>query len=63
VIADSSPIVCDPAEPSQTPTRPNKPLNIVIGAFAGIFLGAMAGGTALTITLFKKRSRNDPADA
>jgi uncharacterized protein involved in exopolysaccharide biosynthesis len=50
----------DPAEPSRTPARPNKPLNITIGTVAGIFLGAMAGGGAVAISQFKNRSRISP---
>jgi uncharacterized protein involved in exopolysaccharide biosynthesis len=61
--SESAVSITDSAEPSQRPARPNKTLNIVIGAFAGIFLGAMAGGMAVTITHLKKRSRINPAKA
>ena len=44
---------------SQFPARPNKLLNITIGAIAGIFLGAIAGGMAvLFMHQLRKRSGN-----
>jgi len=39
----------DPAEPGRAPVKPNKTLNIVLGAVAGGFLGLIGGGFALLI--------------
>jgi capsular polysaccharide biosynthesis protein len=35
--------IIDPAAPGLMPVRPNKPLNITLGAIAGIFLASIAG--------------------
>jgi uncharacterized protein involved in exopolysaccharide biosynthesis len=48
-------MITDDAEPSQVPVRPNKTLNIVIGAVLGIFLGAIAGGAAVLIRQWLKK--------
>jgi uncharacterized protein involved in exopolysaccharide biosynthesis len=36
--------IVEEAVPPLKPSRPNKPLNLALGAFVGIFLGIMAGG-------------------
>ena len=46
----SSVIITDPAYPSNDPVRPNKPLNLLLGAIAGLFLGGVAGSLAALIT-------------
>jgi uncharacterized protein involved in exopolysaccharide biosynthesis len=38
--------VVDPATPSRFPVKPNKTLNLILGAVTGIFLGVLAGGAA-----------------
>jgi capsular polysaccharide biosynthesis protein len=38
--------ITDTATPGRSPVRPNKPLNLALGALAGIFLGLLAGGVA-----------------
>ena len=43
--------IIDTAEPGRAPVRPNKPLNLVLGAFAGIFV-ATAAGAAFAILSF-----------
>jgi uncharacterized protein involved in exopolysaccharide biosynthesis len=46
------------AIPGMRPVRPNKPLNLVLGAFGGGLLALLVGGgTALTVSLFRKRTR------
>ena len=40
----SAPLLVEIAKPGNRPVRPNKPLNIVVGAVAGILLGSIAGG-------------------
>ena len=44
--------ITDRAEPAMQPCRPNKPLNIALGAAAGTFLGALA---AVIVGLFASR--------
>ena len=36
--------IIDTAHPGNTPVRPNKPLNITLGALTGIFLASVVGG-------------------
>jgi len=51
----------DPAEPGLAPVKPNKTLNLVIGAMAGGFLGLIGGGFALLIAVqFGKRMTTAP---
>jgi hypothetical protein len=46
------------AEPGREPVRPNKPLNITVGAISGILLALVVGGIAALITfLIRKWSR------
>ncbi len=54
IIADAMVIFVDPAEPASKPCKPNKPLNLALGAIAGAGLGAMAGGLLL---LFRRGQR------
>jgi capsular polysaccharide biosynthesis protein len=50
------------AEPGRVPARPNKPLNITVGAIVGIFLALIVGGFAALIAfLIRKRIRKNPA--
>jgi capsular polysaccharide biosynthesis protein len=44
--------IVDRAEPARQPCKPNKPLNIALGAVAGIVLGALA---AMIVGLFASR--------
>ena len=54
--------IVDRAEPGRNPVKPNKPLNIFIGAVAGGFLGLMAGGaSALVAARLENRGRNNVA--
>ncbi|HEY5345959.1 MAG TPA: GNVR domain-containing protein [Verrucomicrobiae bacterium] len=46
--------IIDRAEPGQFPVKPNKPLNIILGAVAGIFLGALA---AAIVGFFASRKK------
>jgi capsular polysaccharide biosynthesis protein len=56
--------VTDPAEPGRAPVRPNKPLNLVLGAFAGIILATGAGAAFAFLSFFiGKRVRKTAAAA
>ena len=44
VIADPPVLITDLAEPASRPCKPNKPLNLALGAFAGVVLGSIAAG-------------------
>ena len=46
--------IVDRAEPGKFPVKPNKPLNIALGAVAGIFLGALA---AVIVGFFASRKK------
>jgi capsular polysaccharide biosynthesis protein len=48
--------IVDMAVPPQRPVRPNKPLNLTIGALAGLLLGTMAGAAFAGY-----KTRNTPA--
>ena len=51
----------DAARPGHAPVKPNKTLNIVLGAAVGSFLGLVAGGFSLFIAvLFGKRMTTTP---
>lgn len=55
-------VIIDTAKPGHDPVRPNKPLNIVLGAGLGIFLALVVGGIAVFIVfLIRKRARKIPA--
>jgi capsular polysaccharide biosynthesis protein len=43
--------IIDLAIPSLKPSRPNKPLNLALGALVGGFLGIMAGGVAARLAI------------
>ncbi len=46
------------AMPGNVPVRPNKPLNIILGTFVGIFLASIAGGISVLIaSQLRKRMR------
>ena len=48
----SGPIrIVEQAVPPPRPTRPNKPLNLALGAVVGIFLGTMAGGVGAKLAV------------
>lgn len=54
--------IVDTAKPGLTPVRPNKPLNIVLGAGFGILLASAVGGIAALIALLiRKRTHKIPA--
>ncbi len=56
--------ITDPAEPALRPVRPNKPLNIALGAIVGVFLAAAAGAiAALFAFLIGRRMRKTAAAA
>jgi uncharacterized protein involved in exopolysaccharide biosynthesis len=43
--------IVDPAVPPLRPSRPNKPLNLALGALVGILLGTMAGGVGAKLVV------------
>jgi capsular polysaccharide biosynthesis protein len=50
--------IIDLAIPSTKPSRPNKALNLALGALVGGFLGVMAGGVAARLAIgFGRDSR------
>jgi uncharacterized protein involved in exopolysaccharide biosynthesis len=50
--------VIDRATPGNAPARPNKPLNITLGAVIGIILGSIIGGaSAGLISLFGRKAK------
>lgn len=52
------------AVPREVPVRPNKPLNITLGAISGILLALVTGGiAALIVILIRKRTRKISATA
>jgi uncharacterized protein involved in exopolysaccharide biosynthesis len=53
--------ITDQAQPGRVPTRPNKPLNIALGAGLGILLALFVAGFAAL--LIKKRTGKIPATA
>jgi uncharacterized protein involved in exopolysaccharide biosynthesis len=54
--------VADRAEPGHTPVKPNKPLNIVLGAFEGILAASVLGAiAALVVFQIRKRSQRQNA--
>ena len=53
--------VTDPAEPSRTPVKPNKTLDIVFGVMMGIILGTLAGGVAVWVAT--RRGNRAPKNA
>jgi capsular polysaccharide biosynthesis protein len=55
--------ITDLAEPAARPVKPNKPLNITIGVFVGIFAAGIIGGLAALVTTIRKRRRGTNAPA
>jgi len=53
--------ITDSAQPGNAPVKPNKPLNLVLGAIAGAFLGSVAG--TLAALLARRRLRLQPKPA
>jgi len=48
----SGPIrIVEHAVPPRRPSRPNKPLNLALGAVVGVFLGTMAGGVGAKLAV------------
>ena len=45
----------DRAEPGNKPVRPNKPLNLFLGAFLGAVLGAICGGWTLLLSRLSRK--------
>jgi capsular polysaccharide biosynthesis protein len=53
--------IADQAQPGLAPVRPNKPLNITLGAIAGILLASIVGAmSAFVVFQLGKRRRNSP---
>jgi uncharacterized protein involved in exopolysaccharide biosynthesis len=64
VIDDPPVLIIDLAQPALRPCRPNKPLNLALGALAGIFLGLVAGGIVAGFVSHSKDAKppeRDPA--
>jgi len=59
--AQSLVVITDYAQPGNVPVKPNKPLNIVLGALAGVILGSVAG--LIASTLVHRLSRRQPKPA
>jgi uncharacterized protein involved in exopolysaccharide biosynthesis len=56
--------ITDTAEPGRAPVKPNKPLNIFIGAVAGGFLGLVAGAASALVSFkFGNRGRKNVVSA
>jgi uncharacterized protein involved in exopolysaccharide biosynthesis len=55
--------ITDTAEPGFSPVKPNKPLNIVVGALAGILLATGAGGTLALLSLLTGKRSGKPSAA
>ena len=54
--------ITDQAQPGLAPVRPNKPLNITLGAIAGILLALIVGAlSAFVVFQLGKRTRQNPA--
>jgi len=49
-------VIIDSAMPGRRPVRPNKPLNLAIGALAGLLLGTAAGAGVIGYDSRKKRA-------
>ncbi|MEI8289050.1 MAG: Wzz/FepE/Etk N-terminal domain-containing protein [Verrucomicrobiota bacterium] len=57
-------LIFNRAEPGRYPVKPNKPLNIIIGAVAGAFVGLVVGGaSALVAAKLENRGRNAAVSA
>jgi hypothetical protein len=56
--------IIDRAQPGIRPVRPNKPMNLFIGASAGIILALVVGGAAAwLVSLFGRKSKGPPPAA
>jgi len=53
--------ITDSAQPGNAPVKPNKPLNLALGAIAGVFLGSVAGIIAATLVHRLNRRQPKPA--
>jgi len=53
--------ISDRAEPGLRPVRPNRPLNLALGASGGMLLGLAIGGVAALIARLKVGSSREPA--
>ena len=49
--------IIDPAEPGKAPVKPNKTVNVVLGAFFGLLLAGALGGVAFFISKSRQRNR------
>ena len=64
IIIDLPVLIIDRAQPALRPCRPNKPLNITIGALMGILLGSIIGGaSAGFISLFGRKGKAGQSSA
>ena len=52
--------IIDRAQPGLRPVRPNKPLNLAIGALAGMLFGTGGGAARIGFESWKKRRREIP---
>jgi uncharacterized protein involved in exopolysaccharide biosynthesis len=52
--------VLDPAVPAYRPVRPNKPLNLALGAFAGVLVGAIIAPLVLGLVAWGGNRRSSP---
>lgn len=57
----SSVEIIDYAQPGFAPVKPNKPLNLALGAIAGVLLGSVAGAIAATLAHRRLRLQPKPA--
>jgi len=55
IIIPGSPRLVELAKPGMKPVRPNKVLNLTVGAVVGIFLGAIAGGIVVGLASLSGR--------
>jgi uncharacterized protein involved in exopolysaccharide biosynthesis len=55
--------IIDHAVPNHRPVRPNKPLNIVLGALFGIVLGSIAGAGVAGISFLRRRNSQTKSDS
>jgi capsular polysaccharide biosynthesis protein len=54
----SNTVIVDRATPGHAPVRPNKPLNITLGALMGVLLGSIIGGaSAGLVSLFGRKAK------
>jgi len=53
--------VLDPAVPAYRPVRPNRPLNLILGAFAGVLIGVVVAPLLLGLVACIGNRRSPPA--